>query len=300
MSVRRCALAFGVWIASCGGEAAPPTPPPLPVPVPSPPAAPAPTVPALASLTTEPTWSGVLFQVGAAAPGIVRLIEPCFDVRPLPADLHVGISIGAEGRASAVRVTPDDAALAACALDALSPMRISPPGDPLLGDIDLAVHVRARTPEDPPREPVVWPERPEDLCERDRECVLVTGSCTGPVATTQRRADELDEAGQRALASRTCSGDAITPVIARCRDLVCATAPSDHPEWRACRTSSECVNVPRRCGEWDVVSRRFQTEARAAFDLEPEAAACTVAPDREGTRQTECRYGFCAFDWFGS
>jgi hypothetical protein len=255
-------------------------------------------VPALAHarVAGAASWSGQVHGGEVFSHALARLVEPCFDGGVLPRDLTVSVPVatdGSLGEASLAPMGAGDEARLTCIRAALTVARVDGSGDPLGGHLTVPLRVEAATAE---RAPFTFPAHPDDLCVRDADCVLITGDCTSPAAARDLRASERARQNQLQLSLGECAGGPMTaPVRAVCTGLLCATTPSDHPEWRLCRQTSECVNVPRHCGGWDVVARRAEREARAAFAAE--TPGCSTESDPDDTHQASCRYGFCAFEW---
>lgn len=251
---------------------------------------------AQARIAGAASWSGQVHGGEVFSHALARLVEPCFDGGALPRDVTVSVPVatdGSLGEASLAPMGAGDEARLTCIRAALTVARVGASGDPLGGHLTVPLRVEAATAE---RAPFTFPAHPDDLCVRDADCVLITGDCTSPVAARDLRASERARQTELQLSVGECAGGPMTaPVRAVCTGLLCATAPSDHPEWRLCRQTSECVNVPRHCGGWDVVARRAEREARTAFAAE--TPGCSTASDPDDTHQASCRYGFCAFEW---
>lgn len=138
--------------------------------------------------------------------------------------------------------------------------------------------------------------RPAAVCARDTDCVLIAGDCSSPEAVDEPHARERARRNTQRLSVGECrGGEPGVPVRAACTSGACTTTASDHPEWRLCAEDSECVHVPRRCGGWDVVTRRSERDARATFAAE--TPGCTTESPAAARPAAACRYGFCAFDW---
>lgn len=251
---------------------------------------------AQAQVVGAASWSGQVPGGEIFAHALARLVEPCFDGAALPRDVTVSLPVAPDGRLGEASLTPmgaGDEARVSCIRTALTVARVTGSGDPLGGHLTVPLRVEAATGE---RAPFAFPPHPDDLCARDADCVLVAGDCTSPAAVRDLRASERARQNELQLSVGECAGGPPTaPVRAVCAGLLCATTPSDHPEWRSCRQTSECVNVPRHCGGWDVVARRAEREARAAFAAE--TPNCSTESDPDDTHQVACRYGFCAFEW---
>lgn len=135
---------------------------------------------------------------------------------------------------------------------------------------------------------------PAAVCTEDSDCVLVAGDCSSPEAVDEPHARERARRNRQRLSVGECrGGDPVVPVRAVCTQGACTTTPSDHPEWRLCGETEECVIVPRRCG-WDVVTVDSEAAARAAFRAEAPSCSRHTAP---AAPRVSCSYGFCAFDW---
>lgn len=133
-------------------------------------------------------------------------------------------------------------------------------------------------------------------CTEDSDCVLVTGSCHGPMAAHRSEAARVDAENRRLLSMTRCSGRATArPVRAVCAPPRCVLEPMDHPEWRWCERTRECVAVFRNCQHWQSIHRRFTREANAAMRLNQSCGTIAIPPPP----RIECRYGWCVTAWEG-
>lgn len=131
-------------------------------------------------------------------------------------------------------------------------------------------------------------------CASDGDCVLVTGGCAGPMAAHRTQADTIDARHQRMRSSAYCgSAPMARPVRAVCTQSRCVIEPMDHPEWRQCERTRECVAIRRRCSHWQSINRRFEREARDAD------RPCTESGTPEPPPRIECQYGWCVAGWGG-
>lgn len=133
-------------------------------------------------------------------------------------------------------------------------------------------------------------------CASDGDCVLVTGGCQGPMAAHRDDAARTDAQNRRLLSIATCDGRfAARPVRPVCTQSRCVLEPMDHPEWRVCERTRECMPVHRNCQHWQSINRRFEREARDAMHLSRPCGPVVVPPPPP----IECRYGWCVAGWAG-
>ena len=131
-------------------------------------------------------------------------------------------------------------------------------------------------------------------CASDGDCVLVTGGCAGPMAAHRTQADTIDARHQRMRSSAYCGNAPMArPVRAVCTQARCVIEPMDHPEWRQCERTRECMPLRRRCAHWQSINRRFEREARDAD------RPCAESGSPEAPPRIECQYGWCVAGWGG-
>lgn len=131
-------------------------------------------------------------------------------------------------------------------------------------------------------------------CASDGDCVLVTGGCAGPMAAHRTQAEAIDARHQRMRGSAYCGNAPMArPIRAVCTQSRCVIEPMDHPEWRLCERTRECVAIRRRCSHWQSINRRFEREARDAD------RPCTESGTPEPAPRIECQYGWCVAGWGG-
>lgn len=131
-------------------------------------------------------------------------------------------------------------------------------------------------------------------CASDGDCVLVTGGCAGPMAAHHTQAESIDARHQRMRSSAYCGNAPMArPVRAVCTQSRCVIEPMDHPEWRVCERTRECMPLRRRCAHWQSINRRFEREARDAD------RPCTESSTPSSPPRIECQYGWCVAGWGG-
>jgi|LNFM01.1.fsa_nt_gb hypothetical protein len=135
---------------------------------------------------------------------------------------------------------------------------------------------------------------PARRCERDQDCRLTTGTCTGPAPLHVVHAATRGAINARALVDRPCGQSNVTPSQPRCDRGLCVAHALAQPQWRSCDRTQECVVLVANAEASPTFTAVNRGSLARALQILPNTRAA-LARDRPPT--VSCEYHFCAVGW---
>lgn len=227
-----------------------------------------------------------------AARELITWVRPCLG--SLAAGATVRATVTFESNAfvrAALSIASDEpratvAPIEACAQHAASALSVGTRA--LSGPTEFSATYRVL------RKPAAALDDPARRCERDQDCRLTTGTCTGPAPVHYLHATMRGSINARALATRQCPQSNVTPSQPRCERGLCVASASSEPQWRTCARTQDCVTLVGATGAVGNFTAINRASVARASQLWPTAR---VARPADRPPVVSCEQGFCALGW---